>query len=422
MTEHSDLKQQHVLWLNHFVPYPAKGGLLIRTHGLLECVTKAHKVTLVCLIQPRLLTPYFNSVEQGLAEAKTFYENRGVEVHFFEMPAEKSTKARLWTAFYSLFSARPYSVNWLRAPKCKVFLKRLLKERTFDFIHVDTMGLIDHLPREQRFECPVVINHHNAEHAMMERRAQKESNILKRWYYQLEARKIACFDADRMQKYQRHIVCSAPDGQALKALNSKIETSVVPNGVPFLPEVKRTPIKGQLLFIGGLDWYPNTDAITFLLRDVCPMIIDRGLDVKIDIIGKNPSEEITALAQRYDFIEIHGYVDDISIFYAQAQAFLCPLRDGGGTKLKVLDAMNHGLPVIGTDIAFEGIAIQDGASGFKAESANEICDTIEKLLNSAAELDLVGVRARKLIKDEYDSHAISQNYTEFIQSSAAKRQ
>ncbi len=406
------VQKKRVLWINHFVPYPPKGGLLIRTHGLLNKVLDDHDVTLMCLVQPRLLTPYFDSVEEGLGEAKKFFESKGARIQFFTMDNEKNQWDRVKTAALSLTSTKPYSVNWLHS---QTFSKALagLNFNDFDFIHVDTMGLLGDigtvLPAHK-----TVINHHNAEHVMMERRADKETQWAKKRYFALEAKKIAQFDAQMMRHYRNHIVCSPEDKASLNQLATGLTIDVVPNGVAYKQNVERTPQAGKLLFIGGLDWYPNHDAITYLLEAICPLIQAEKLAIQIDIIGKNPATSIVNLAKRFDFVTIHGYVDDIDSFYRNAQAFLCPLRDGGGTKLKVLDAMNYGLPVVGSDIAFEGITVKHNESGLVVNSTQEIFDIICRLLKMSTEAEKIGQSGRSLIAEKYDSTLISENYSRFI--------
>lgn len=412
MTGKQSNTRKRVLWINHFVPYPAKGGLLIRTHGLLSAVVKEHDVTLLCVVQPRLIEPYFKDLESGLKEAKDFYQGQGVNIEFFVMPAEKSRLSRLLVAFTSLFSGAPYSVRWLDSPQLTARL-RTINIQSFDYVHVDTMGLMAMLP-ELKGETPITVNNHNAEHVMMARRACKESNWLKRFYYQLESKKIAQFDSHHMQVVKSHIVCSPEDKDSLAALDPSLAIDVVPNGVSYLPAPKRQPSIGRFLFVGGLDWYPNTDAILFLLDEVCPRLQSLGANIKIDIVGKNPSVEIVDKANRFNFVQLHGYVDDIELMYANAQAFLCPLRDGGGTKLKVLDAMNHGLPVIGTEIAFEGIAVEDGVNGFLTETAEQICTVVGSILENLDFSERVGSEARALVKNRYDSNVISKKYARRI--------
>lgn len=410
--------KKQVLWINHFLPFPPRGGLLIRTNSLITEVAKAHNVTLLCVVQPRLIAPYFDSVEKGIARIKQECRERGITLELFSLPAEKSGYSRYVTAFKSVFSSEPYSVKWLKSEKFSKKVNSELRSNKYDFVHIDTMGLLGNIDTTL-LPSNTVVNHHNAEHTMMARRSVKEQNLLKRINYALEAKKIERYDATKMHHLKHHITCSVDDATAIAQLESNISTSVVPNGVTVKKDVQRTPKNGRFLFVGGLDWYPNTDAIIFLLREVAPLLSAYSDKIQIDIVGKNPNSEITSLVEKFEFISLHGYVEDIEAMYANAQAFICPLRDGGGTKLKVLDAMMHGLPVIGTEIAFEGIDITDQKEGFICEKPSLIAKTLIDMATATntSEYESVGDRARTLVSEKYDAVAIAQAYSQRISKS-----
>lgn len=405
--------KKNILWINHFLPYPPRGGVLIRTNTLLKEVAKDHNVTLICLIQPRLVAPYFDSVDDGVVQIKQWCKEHNIMVHTFQMPAEKSKTSRYLTAFKALFSFKPYSVKWLTSSKMRQYLSEQLQSDFFDAVHIDTMGLLDNVD-EKLLSASVIVNHHNAEHIMMARRASKEKNLLKRLYYGLESKKIEAYDKRKLQFFKNHIACSEPDAKKIKQLGKDLSVSLVPNGVTIKTDVTRSPVAGNFLFVGGLDWYPNTDAIIFLLEDIAPKLSNKEHKIQIDIVGKNPNNRIIELVSKFEFIKLHGYVDDIAAMYANAQAFLCPLRDGGGTKLKVLDAMMHGLPVIGTDIAFEGIDVENGKQGFVCNQSHEITSLVLEMAGCVdnREYENVGQSARELVQKKYNATAIAHNYSQ----------
>ena len=377
---------------------------------------------MVCLIQPRLVAPYFDSVEEGIVQISQWCKEHGITLYAFRMPSEKSTASRYYTALAALFSSKPYSVKWLTSPEIQRFLSEKLQNESFDAVHIDTMGLLDNID-ETLLPSSVIVNHHNAEHIMMARRASKEPNPLKRLYYALEAKKIKAYDENKIRCYKHHIACSSPDAEEIKRLGNGVSATVVPNGVTIKNGIERHPKIGRFLFVGGLDWYPNTDAIIFLLEHLAPKLSNKKDIIQIDIVGKNPNDRIIELANKFEFVKLHGYVDDIDAMYADAQAFLCPLRDGGGTKLKVLDAMMHGLPVIGTDIAFEGIAVVDRKNGFVCNSICEITSQILEMVSSNDNVDCenVGKSARELVKENYDATKIARKYSRTLGQLSEKK-
>jgi len=408
------MKRKKVLWVNHFMPYPPRGGLLIRTNGLLDTVIEEHDVTLLFIVQPRLVTPFFSSYDEGLKKGLSYFSEKGAEPLSFPLDSEKTHLRKLWTLLYSLFTIKPYSVNWLKTKELESYIQRLNLEQ-YDCIHVDTMALME-LFTGIKTTTPIIVNHHNAEHTMMYRRASKENNILKKCYMWLEAKKIECYDSKVVGKVTTNLVCSPEDASSLKKMDRSAATKLVPNGVTYKASVQRTPTLNKLLFIGGLDWYPNEDAINYLLDSVMPHLCERNIAIQLDIVGKNPSDEIIRKVGKFDNVTLHGYVEDIEVLYSNALAFICPLRDGGGTKLKVLDAMMHGLPVIGSDIAFEGINIEHGVSGLVSNSVDDILQNIELLQKYPKKVNEIGLAARAEISRNYNAKSISKGYSDFISS------
>lgn len=403
--------KKRILWINHFVPYPPKGGLLVRTNGLLEGVAKEHHVSLHCLIQPRILAPYFDGLEQGLSKAKEHLSSLVDELQWFSLPSESHRLNRVALAFASVFTRDPYSVNWLYSRQFKQHIHKLLAEQHFDLIHIDTMGLAQYLP--DNLPCPVIVNHHNAEHAMMWRRADKQSNPLKAWYFKMEGDKIARYDAKQMQRLPLQICCSEGDAQELRQLGAQ-QVELVPNGVKYLQVAERNIESGHLVFVGGLDWYPNHDAVVYLLTELWPALSKAFPQLHLDIIGKDPSEQILALAGGFSNVTVHGFVDDLNYYYQRAMACICPLRDGGGTKLKVLEAMSHGLVVLGSDIAFEGIAVADRQNGMVANSLEEYRAALEQLLAEPGTAQQIGGAANQLVAEKYDAKQIARDYSRMI--------
>jgi len=401
-----------VLWINHFVPFPPKGGLLIRTNGLLAGVGLEHKIYLLAMIQPRLFKSYFSNAQEGIEKCKKALGGIVTEQEFIPFEAENYGMGRLLPLVQSLFSVSAYSVVWLRNKQLKQRIRELLASEHFDVIHLDTMELIESLPPTN---VPIVINHHNAEHEMLLRRAAKESSLLKKILFRFEALKLAKFYRKNMHKAALHLACSKEDILSLTKFSPSSRFELVPNGVP----VGDTPLPSRskkLLFVGGLDWYPNRDAIEVFLESAWPLISETIPDISLEIIGKNPSEKILQLAKKYSNVAVLGFVDDISLNYKNVLAFICPLRDGGGTKLKVIDAMANRLPVIGSDIAFEGIAVSHLENGLVANNIDEIISCINVLKSDSTSWDRISSGAYSLVKKQYDVSAIAKKYAGILQS------
>jgi glycosyltransferase involved in cell wall biosynthesis len=411
------VRRLKVLWISHLVPYPPKGGVLMRSYNLLHEVAKHHDVDVFALNQKRLLGSYFPDVATGLKAARehlsTFIKRFAVE----EIPTEERRWGRQLQALSSLFRSTPYSINWLESEPARREIAQWIKTSNYDVVHFDTISLAIYRPAD--IKCPTVMDHHNIESHMMLRRAMKEKIFLRRWYFRQEAQRLLAFEKKFLHKFTAHIVCSEDDRERVLEIDSTLDATVIPNGIALQPyPIVRQPLQPpRLLFIGGLSWYPNQDAVHFIIDELWEKIKIAIPGIEMHIIGKNPSSKIMQAAADDPQFKVHGYVDDISIFYAQALAYLCPIRDGGGTKLKILDALAHKVPVVAHPLACEGIDAIDGEQVLLAETPEAFVEKILALQNAALN-EKIGQSGFELIQDKYDFQAIGLNLSNLFHALA----
>lgn len=401
-------QQLKILWLSHLIPYPPKGGVLMRSHYLLTELARHHQVDLIAFNQRALINAYFSSQDEGLQQA---HEQLGKYINkqdYLEIPSEVRPAGKYITAGLSLFSKAPYTINWLKSQSFEQALKQALARTDYDLIHYDTISLAPY--RQASLNIPCVLDHHNIESHMLLRRAEQEANPIKRWYFGQEGRRLLAYEKTVLPAFRHHITCSEDDRSRLLEMAPTAACSVIPNGI-MLPDspIAWTPEDPpRLLFIGGLSWYPNRDAMEHFLGHIWPIIRSTHPSVCVDIIGKNPSKAIMAHAENDTRVRVHGYVDDIRPYYAKASAYICPIRDGGGTKLKILDAMAHGTPIVAYDIACEGIHVTPGEDVLIADNQK---DFAEKTCALIADRELgrkLSTRCVELSKASYDVRSIGK--------------
>ena len=171
-----------VLWLSHLLPYPPTGlGVLQRSYNLIRELARTHEVTLVGFIQPRPLKDIFDDPAKGLADGLAHLKGFCAEVQFVPIPAEQSRYGQHALAIASLFARDPYSVNWLKSSEMDLILTELRDRNRFDVVHFDTVGLASF--RDIFEGHPCTLDHHNIESHMMLRRAELETNVLKKYYF-----------------------------------------------------------------------------------------------------------------------------------------------------------------------------------------------------------------------------------------------
>ena len=263
-----------------------------------------------------------------------------------------------------------------------------------------------------------VLNHHNVESDMMFRRAKKEKNILKKSYFYLEAYKLRVYEKNEINNFNINVTCSDLDSLRIETLSPGVATHVIPNGVDtdfFSASNKVTPDPYYLVFIGGMSWYPNREAMLFFARQVWPLLKEKIPGIHMHVVGEAPPEELHELAKVDDNYHVHGFVDDVKSIFYQAGIYVCPISDGGGTKLKILDALAMGKPIVAHRIACEGIDVIDGTNVLFAEAPEEYVYNIKKLIEDQTLMEELGVNNRKLILEKYSYRVIGGDLLKLLE-------
>lgn len=404
-----------ILWLSHLVPYPPKGGVLQRSYHLLHELSKYHEVDLLAFNQPNLLKPIYDDIDSGLELAKTELGKFCNNVEVFDIETTKFRYGNIWLALKSLLTSDPYNISWLKSKKFSSALDQYLNENQYDLVHFDTISLVPYYRQIKNIPC--VLDHHNIESHMLLHRATMEANLLKKWYFYQEGVRLEKYEKEFCPKFSLNITCSDPDTQRLIDITGSNNTITIPNGVDiedFNPKhsTEQNDGRKRIVFIGRLNWYPNAEAVTFIADKIWPILKQLEPGVECDIIGANPPQSVVSLAAKDTDFRAHGFVDDIYPFMSSSTIYVCPITNGGGTKLKVLDALAMAMPLVANPFACDGIAVEDGKNVIFAETAQQFADAISQLLNDRVTLHRLSVNARSLIEDYYSYHNIGMKFSE----------
>lgn len=397
-----------ILWLSHLVPYPPKGGVLQRSYNLLMEVSKHHDVTLIAFTQTGLIKAMFDSVQAGIEEAKHHLSKYCRHIEFVGIPCESSIFDKRILALKSIFTVDPYTINWLKAREMRVLMEDIVKNHQYDILHFDSISLSSYLPLFP--DKPKVLDHHNIESHMMLRRAAQEVNQLKQLYYLMEGKKLLRYEKHVCREFDLHITCSSIDSERLLEVDRSLRVEVIPNGVDidyFFP-IPENEVENHFVFAGGLDWYPNADAMSYFANEIWPLLKKQEPDVVMNVIGKNPSNELISLARQDSNFRVHGFVDDVREYISKASVYICPIRDGGGTKLKLLDAFSMGKATIAHPTASEGLEVEDGYHILLANTPGEFADRAIDLLKNKALREKLGHNARNLVAEKYAFNKIGE--------------
>lgn len=406
-----------ILWLSHLVPYPPKGGVLQRAFHLLRETARHHEVHLLAFEQADLFDIHFQSREDAIAESEAGLSFcRSIE--YIRIPCDVVPLGKEMLAGASVLTRNPYTINWLVSGAFSRAVRRAWRQTEFDIVHFDTISLAPYL--KQIGTTPATLDHHNVESQMMLRRAELEKRWPKRWYFRLEGRKLERYERAHCARFASNLMCSDLDRERLETICGNVNTHVVPNGVDteyFSPE-RRSSTEKLLVFAGRLSAYTNAEAARFIATEIWPAVVSRMPDATMDLVGYGPPSEVLALAESDERFAAPGFVDDVRTYIDRAMIYVCPIFDGGGTKLKILDAMAMGKPIVATRVACEGIDLVDGVSVLFAESGAEFVDAIERLRGNEALRSQLAANARELAVDRYSYASIGRDLARLFDSIA----
>ena len=385
-----------ILFLSQIVPYPPHGGVLQRGYNVIRQLGRRATVDLFAFVHPDALpTP------QALEESRIELGKHCASVQYFPLWAKRSALHKTAALAIGALSQTPFSMIAHRSRQYQARVNEAIAAPGVDIVHIDTIGLAQFvdLPRSP---AATVLTHHNIESMLMQRRAQVESRRPARMFLAREAGKLAAAETRLSPLFDVNITMSVNDRVELARLAPGAVTEVVPNGVDteyFVPAPERQT--SALIYGGGLNMFANRDAVTFFVAEIWPRIREQRPDVTFYVVGQDPPKELLDLAERDRQIVVTGYVADIREFILKAAVYVVPLRVGGGTRLKVLDAMALGKAMVSTSIGCEGIDVVDGKHLQIADTPEIFAAKTLALLSDPAERLTLGASARALVEEQY---------------------
>ncbi len=375
------------------------------------------EVHLLAFIQSQLLADTTGSVAQGLKEADEALRGFCASVRFVPIPAETRRHGRTLLALRGLARPGGYTIEWLRSSVMRREIEAIQKGLSFDLVHFDTISLA---PYRSLVRGPAtVLDHHNVESHMMVRRAEQERDLLKRGYFVQEGWKLARYERRVCRSFDLNITCSELDSERLLQISPGLPIEVIPNGVDtdyFRPKCETEASPSRLVFAGNLKWYPNRDAMIYFAREVWPRLASRLPELTMDVCGSGPPAELLGLAAKDPRFRVHGFVDDVRPWIGGAAVYVCPIRDGGGTKLKVLDALAMGKALVADPVACEGIAVTQGKDVEFATDPETFVARICDLVGDEERRRRMGAAARTLVTERYSYRSIGARLSRIYES------
>jgi len=383
---------------------------LQRNYNLLREAAKTSEVHVLAFDQPA-------SRPANVAPRECVHALRSFCASADWVPLAQGTR-RYHIALRGLPSNDPFEFHWLNSRAMRDKLQILLRRLHFDIVHFDTLGLAQfrYLVRNSG----TVLNHHDVQSSLVARRATLEPHFLRRQYWNLEAKKLRRAEKNWCCRFDVNLAVSKEDEQLLIDSTPQITSAVVPNGVDTDYFTPRPDPGGQtLLFCGSLDMFPSVDAMNYFFKAIWPALISRQPNIEIFLVGRNPPNWLMQLSAQDHRIHVPGFVDDVRPYFRKATALVSPIRDGGGTRLKILDSAAMGVPVIGTSFASSGLYLEHQKHLLSADTPNDFVRAVEQVLSDKALRERLSNAALEVVNRHYSWGVIGRSLIEAYD--AAKR-
>lgn len=397
------LKPLNILFFSATVPYPALDGGRIRVLNLIRCLCKIHKVVLLTFIS-------LPTDPQGIA----YLEKMGVEVISIRLKL-----GNLATIMHSLFQWKPLTIAKYYSPEMLQTLRKLLESREFHIIHFEmlhTGQFISKLKSDKK-SYSTFLGQQNIDSHIWYRLAKTEKNILKKILFYSQYLAFAGYEKRMCKDFDTCVCVSEQDKAKLASLCPEAAIEVVPNGVEldyFFP-VETEEDEKCLVFTGSMDWHPNEDAVLYFCHDIFPLIKAKIPEISFYIVGSNPTERVLSL-DNIQNVTVTGSVEDVRPYITKAAVYIVPLRVGGGTRLKIFQALAMKKAIVSTSIGCEGQELIPGEHIIVADNSWEFADSVVMLLKDRELRQKLGEKGRIFVQQRYDWNMIAQGLEELYRS------
>ena len=341
----------HVLWLKTELLHPVDKGGRIRTYHTLRALKRQHRVTYLTL-------------DDGMAaadarERAAEYCDELITVQF--APPAKRSLAYFAALAANAWSRLPYAVSRYRSSEMEAKLAALVSSGRVDLVICDFLAPSVNVPAA--IGVPTVLFQHNVESAIWARHARVARSPVIRSYFAMQWKRMCAFERHECARYDRVIAVSAADRDAFARDFGAHDVVAVPTGVDvdfFRPSGNGRRVPGHIVFTGSMDWMPNEEGCEWFVNEVLPLVRRAVPSVRLSIVGRHPTPRVRALAGRDPSVTVTGDVPDVRPYLESASTFIVPLRVGGGTRLKIFEAMAMETPVVSTTVGAEGLPVRDG--------------------------------------------------------------
>jgi polysaccharide biosynthesis protein PslH len=381
-----------ILFVTGTLPYPPTDGWKIRVFALLRGLAQRHSVSVVSFVR---------RIDDALAVERL--RDQGIDLHVVRRDYRYAPSK----LFQGLVGRTAFPILNYRDETMTHVLQQVLRSDTFDIVQVESIHMSQYclgLPQ------PTILDLHNIESLLMRRYARQESHPLKRAYAEVTWRKLAAYERETCGRFSHCLTCSDEERVLLQTRCGVDHVTVIPNGVDIDAHAAEEsdvvahgsgPPGERIVFVGRMDYHANVEGVRWFSRHVWPRIRARRPGAIFQIVGGHPVPAISRLARAGE-IEVTGFVTNVRPYVQEASVVVVPLRVGGGTRLKILEALALSKPLVSTTVGAEGIEAVPDRDLVIADRAEEFADEVVSLLSQPERREALGDAGRRLVQSKYN--------------------
>jgi glycosyltransferase involved in cell wall biosynthesis len=320
----------------------------------------------------------------------------------------------------SWLSPDPVELWKWRVPAVREQVRSILNTGNIDLCVADFLLAAGNVPLGG--PVPVVLFEHNVEYLIWQRLSELEKNPVRRALFDIEWRKLRAREAEACRRSDLTVAVSEDDRRRLAALAPGSRTSAIPTGVDtsYFVQNGHKQMPAQLVFGGSMDWHPNEDAVFYFAESILPRIRAEVPNASLTVVGRNPSARLRELGDRCGLF-VTGTVDDVRPFIGEAAVYVVPLRAGGGTRLKIFEALAMSKAVVSTTVGAEGLGLESGRHFIAADDPRQFADEVIALLRNPEQRRRLGQAGRHLVEQYYSWPMVAREFERQCEEVLAER-
>ncbi|MCB9453839.1 MAG: glycosyltransferase [Anaerolineaceae bacterium] len=381
-----------VLLLTQVLPYPPDSGPKVKTYYVLKYLAEKHDVTLVSFVRE-------TDKPEHVAHLRELCQR------VITVPITRSPVRDLLFLGKSLLTGQPWMMLRDERPEMRAALAELAAETTFDVVHADQLNMGQYaLPFTNSHK---VLDLHNALWVLYKRLSETQSPTNPMKYILLrDWRLLKRYEGALCRAFDAVTAVSTEDKAALEAAGARKDITVIPIAVDTAEQtqVNRHPSGPHIIHIGTMYWPPNIDGINWFLDEIYPLVKQRVPDVRCTLIGARPPASIVERGEQDPSLTVTGYVEDPLPYFEDADMMVVPLLAGGGMRVKILNALSQGIPMVSTTVGCEGIAVTHNDDILVADAPADFAEACVQLVTDAELNARITASGRRTVENTYDYH------------------